>query len=429
MAFVFVPMLVSVASPAFAQDPPAANVAPEVSPSSSVPSASAPVDVPPKSPASAPPAAPSAPAPAKDARPEPSAADKLGELFDFENVAPPVGRAAPPTEAATRGKGHVRAGLEVFAQYGLRDTAGATGEHTWFHTFDVPRVHVAVEGEWKEVRGRVLVEATRSASEGALIGVAGDSLVLRVREAYAAYRPWKPLEISAGVIPTLTVPNLDGTWMMRPVASSVMEANGFGTPADLGAKARVDVPGGYGFFALAATNGEGYTNREQNRGKNVEALAEVHPLAGVSPTLSALGAFVSYSAGSTGTGRAKANRLTGGLVWQGDRVRGGALVSHAWGLADLGSARALALSAFVRVEPLSRLYLGARFDHVLRDLVSDASVPESTLSTLIGSVGYRVVEPLETFVAVTRQVPTTRARDEVPGSDFTELKVVGRVVF
>src|SRR5262249_32642976 len=77
----------------------------------------------------------------------------------------PVGHAAPPTEAATRGTGTVRAGLEVFAQYSYRNFFAPENNRTWFHAFDVPRVHGAVEGSWEQARGRVVLEAVRSASE------------------------------------------------------------------------------------------------------------------------------------------------------------------------------------------------------------------------------------------------------------------------
>ena len=73
--------------------------------------------------------------------------------------------------------------------------SGPGSSSTWFHAFDVPRVHAAVEGAYDDtLRGRVVMEAVRSASEGALIGVSGDSLVIRVREAYGAYRPVEALE-------------------------------------------------------------------------------------------------------------------------------------------------------------------------------------------------------------------------------------------
>jgi len=337
---------------------------------------------------------------------------------------PPEGQAAPPTEAATRSDAKIRAGLEVFAEYNYRSTSGPGGGGNWFHAFDVPRIHGALEGSWESVRGRVVLEAVRSASEGALIGVAGDSLVLRVREAYAAYRAFDRLEVQAGVIPTLTVPELDGTWMLRPVAASGLEANQLATPADLGAKVRLDIQDRYGFVAVAATNGEGYTSRELNRGKNLEAAVEIHPLP--RGPLLPLGVFASYQAGSTGTVSARADRLTSGLVWQGVRVRGGAFFTYAWGVAQVGTQHAALGTAFVRVEPVARLLAGVRMDVAVRDV---RTAPADAISTLWLTTGYRLADPLEVFLVGSRSIPTTRAENEVPGSDAWTLRVTGRVIF
>ncbi len=335
-----------------------------------------------------------------------------------------VGRPAPPTEAATRTDAQVRAGLEVFAQYSYRNTGGPGDNRTWFHVFDVPRVHGAIEGSWERARGRVVIEAVRSASEGALLGVAGDSLVLRVREGYGAYRPIDALEIAAGVVPTLTVPELDGTWMLRAVAPSGLESSGLASPADLGARASFELPAGHGRLSAGAFNGEGYASRELNRGKNLEGAAEIHPLA--SGALRPLGVFGSYTSGSTGTTLARADRATGGLVWQDARVRGGAFFTYAWGVAQLGTQRAIVASAFVRVEPVRRVLLGARADHVVRDVGGE---PRDALTTLWIAGGYRLADPLETFLALTRAIPTTRAQNELPGSNLWELRLIGRVIF
>ncbi|MBX3227260.1 MAG: hypothetical protein KIT84_35010 [Labilithrix sp.] len=333
----------------------------------------------------------------------------------------PLGRAAPPTEAGSRAVGPLKAGLEVFAQYMYRSVAGGS----WFHVFDVPRVHGAVEGEYEHARGRVVVEAVRSAAEGALVGVAGDSLVLRVREAWASYRPVVPLEVSAGVIPTLTVPDLDGTWMMRVVAPSGLESSALMTPADLGAKARVELPAGYGWVATAFTNGDGYTSRELNRGKTTEVAAEGHPLANVR-ALRPLAFLASYVGGSTGTSLARANRVTGGALWQGERIRAGVYATHAWGVAQLGTQRAILASAFVRLEPIPRLLLAARADHWIRNTGAEQA---DRITTLWLAAGYRVALPIEVFLAADRALPTARAASEVPGSDAWQLRVIGRVVF
>lgn len=334
----------------------------------------------------------------------------------------PSGRAAPPTESA-RGSGALRVGLEAVAQYAYRSFAGPGDDRTWYHDFDVPRVHGAIEGEAEHARGRLVLEATRSASEGALVGVSGDSLVLRVREAYGAYRVVQPLELSAGVVPTLTVPEIDGTWMLRAVAPSGLEANDVLPAADLGGRIRFDAPRDLGFFAIAAYNGEGYNARELNRGKTVEGAAGLHPFAG--GALEPLGLFASYVAGSRGTARARADRLTGGLEWQGARVRAGVFVTHAWGVARLGTQRAFVGSAFARLEPIRRLLLGARIDHTIRD----AAAGDDAVTTIWGVAGYRLARPLETFLALTRSIPTARAGAELPGSDSWELRAISRVVF
>jgi hypothetical protein len=335
----------------------------------------------------------------------------------------PEGRAAPSTESARRGiaAGPIRAGLEIFAQYTYRQTAGAP----WYHVFDAPRVHGAIEGERGDVRGRLVLEGVRSAAEGSLVGVAGDSLVIRVREAYAAYRAWGVIEASAGVIPTLTVPELDGTWMMRAIAPSALEASALLAPADLGVKIRSELPRGYGWVGASASNGEGYTSRELNRGKNMEGALEVHPLASM-PALLPLAIFASYSAGSSGTALARANRVTAGLLWQGRRVRAGAYGTWARGVAELGTQEAQVSSVFVRAEPLDRVLLGARVDHVVRNA---GATPADAITTVFLAAGYRIAAPLEAFLALTRSIPTTRADGEQPGSDLWDLRVIGRVLF
>ena len=338
---------------------------------------------------------------------------------------PPEGRAAPPTESATRSPAKLRAGLEVFAEYIYRRTSGPGSSSSWFHAFDVPRVHGAIEGEYQDnVRGRLVVEAVRSASEGALVGVAGDSLVVRIREAYGAYKPIEELEVSAGVIPTLTIPELDGTWMLRALAPSGLEANGLGSPADLGAKVRLEAPARYGWAALAVLNGEGYAGRELNRGKSMEGAFEIHPLP--HGALLPLGIFFSFNTGSVGTLGARSDRLTSGIVWQGVRLRAGAFATYGWGIAQNGTQHAALVTAFVRAEPIPRVLVGARVDVAVRDV---RTAPADAISTLWLTAGYRVAEPLEVFLAGTRTIPTTRANAEVPGSDAWALRVIGRVVF
>lgn len=352
----------------------------------------------------------------------PAAAKEKTKSTNENAVQGPEGQAAPPTAAGTTGSFHVTPGLEVFAQYSLRRTATLDGQAPWFHVFDVPRVHAAITGEFRSATGRVVLEGVRSASEGALIGVSGDSLVLRLREAWAGYRYKNWFSAAMGVVPTITVPELEGTWRLRVVGPAPLEQTGMASPADLGITGRFNFPKQYGYVAAGVYNGEGYTRRELNRGKNVEIAASLHPAPGGAAR--AFGIFASYVIGSSGTGAARADRLTAALLWQGVRLRAGIGSTYAWGLADDGARRSVLLDAFVRVEPIDQLMLGLRGSYWNRNLT--ATDPD-TLFNVTGSVGYRWVRPFETHVAISKQVPSLVAQSAIAGSDFWEFRLVSRI--
>jgi len=359
----------------------------------------------------------------RNAQAEASAAPKEKRPTTADPQLGPEGQAAPPTAAGTTGSGAVTPGLEVFAQYSLRRTTTLDGQSPWFHLFDVPRVHGAITGEFGPVKGRVVLEAVRSAGEGALIGVAGDSLVLRLREAWAGYRYKEWFSAAMGVVPTLTVPELEGTWRLRVVGPAPLEQTGMAAPADLGLTGRFNFPKNYGYIAAGVFNGEGYTRRELNRGKNVEIAASVHPVPGGAAR--PFGIFGSYVIGSSGTGAARSDRLTASLLWQGIRVRAGAGMTYAWGLNDDGTRRSVLFDAFCRIEPVNRLLLGLRGSFWNRNL--EGSEPD-TLLNVTGSVGYRWAGPFETHAVVTKQAPSVVAQSALAGSDFWEFRLVSRFV-
>jgi hypothetical protein len=337
----------------------------------------------------------------------------------------PEAEETPATAAATTSTdSHVRAGAEVFAQYSFTSTNSQTSASTSASSFDVPRVHGAVEGDYGPLFGRIVLEAVQSASQGALTGVAGDSLVMRVREAYAAYRFEHLLEVRAGVIPELTIPALDGTWVLRPVMASPQETSGLYAPADLGASVVATLPEHWGWLGVGAYNGEGYAQQELNTGKNVELAAEIHPLhfTGLLP----LGVFGSYTSGSQGTESARANRLTGGLLYQGKRIRAGADYTFGWGVGTNGTQDSSLVDGFARVEPVSRFIVGGRLSYLTRNT---SALSADTVTSLMGTLGWRFGDPLEAFVAVTRAWASTEAQAEAPGSDFTQLQLIAHVVF
>ncbi len=343
----------------------------------------------------------------------------VGPRPEYEGVA------GPPTSAGTTPLAFfVHPGIELFAQYAFTLTYPSTGSSTWFHDFEVPRVHASVEAEYGPVRGRILLEGVESANEGALTGVGGDSVVLRVREAYAAWAPLKGLDVLFGVVPTLTIPEFDGTWLLRTIAPSTLENSGLVSPADLGGTLRYRFPEKYGWVAVAAYDGEGYTSPELNRGKNVEIAAELHPLP--HGALLPLAVFGSYVGGSSGSDSARSDRVTGAVLWQGRRVRAGFDYTYAWGVGDDAVQSSTITEGFARVEPIDRLLLGAQGSYWIRNTGAPST---DAITTIIGSVGWRIADPLEVHLAVTRALPTAFTQSELSGSDYLELRAVTRVVF
>lgn len=318
----------------------------------------------------------------------------------------------------------IEPGLDVIAAYALKVTPGEGAAPTeWYHQFEMARAMPTLRVTAGPATAALTLEGVYSASEGALIGVAGDSFLIRVREARAGYRYKTWVAIDAGIVPTFTVPLLDRAFGLRALGPVSGELTGFTAPADLGVVAKVSLPLGYGFVGAGAYNGEGYTNRELNRGKNIEVAALFHPMPrGV---LAPLGVYGAYVNGSSGTGSARADRVTAALLWEGERVRGGAAFTYALGVRDDGSREAASIDWSLRGEPIERFILGARGFVYLRDVKAD----DDRLISITGLVGFRVIAPLETFLALTRQLPEAATRSALPGSDFWEGRAAARFVF
>lgn len=325
----------------------------------------------------------------------------------------------------------VRPLLEVFGQYALRNFTGAGARPGWFHQFDLTRAFAGVEGRYKGAIGRVLLEATRSANDGGLIGVAGNSLVMNVREAYAGYHvaPWNErygsLEGRLGIVPTLFVPLVERAWRLRVLEKTTIERGGFFFPADVGAQVRYGLPKQLGAVAVSFENGEGYQRPELNRGKSTAVALELHPLATVSESLVPLTLMAGYQDNSIGTDGTRADRIVAGAMWLADRVHGGSTFVYGLGADGDGAKIAYAVDAFVGVEPWGPLLLGARISHTRRD----TRVAGDTVTQVLGTVGVRIAPPLEVYLAGARNWLGVASRSALPGEDYFEGRVAARVVF
>lgn len=317
----------------------------------------------------------------------------------------------------------VEAHLSVIAQYvlSLRTEDDVTD---WFHEFELPRGHARVDASYEHARARVLVEAVRSASEGSLIGVAGDSFVVRMREAWGSYAAWGILESRLGLVPTMTTGVIESLWGMRVLAPSGAERANLHVPADLGGTIRGLFPEGWGWVGVGAYNGEGYAQRELNRGKNIELATAIHPLAFKEETLP-LTVQLSYVAGSRGVALGRADRLTASLGWMGEVIRGGLSFTYAWGVDAQPDTESVLGEAFLRVMPIERLALGVNATAWLRDVASESDYQVA----LTGGAGYYVVEPLGIFLALDGLLQGEEAvQSSAPKDDF-RLRVIGSVDF
>lgn len=413
-------------APPAAADTPESPAATPVAPAATPVAPAAPAATPAASTAPAAPAAPAAPK-AVDTAPEPPAAAPPATVpGDPVKVA-----SLPPEPPSVRWRlpswmpsVDIEPGLDVIAAYALKVTPGEGSAPTgWFHSFEMARAMASLRVAVGPAAAALTLEGVYSASEGALTGVAGDSFVMRVREARVGYRHETWLSVDAGIVPTFTVPLLDQAFGLRALGPVSGELTGFTAPADLGIVGKVHLPAGYGFVGVGAYNGEGYTNRELNRGKNIEVAALVRPVP--RGFFAPFGVYGAYTNGSSGTGASRADRVTAALLWEGDRVRGGAAFTYALGVRDDGTREAFSVDWSLRVEPVSRFILGARGFVYARD-VRDG---DDRILSVTGLVGYRIAAPLEAFLALTRQLPEAATRSALPGSDFWEGRAAARFLF
>lgn len=306
-------------------------------------------------------------------------------------------------------------GAHVIAEYALTFPEGAD----WNHEFRLSRGWAWLGFRFEGARGRVLLEAVRGSGAGSLFGVAGDSLIVRFREAWVGYRLFDVLELRGGLVPTMLTSALTELWALRAVTSIGLRTFELMAPADLGATLAFDIPEGWGRVAVAYYDGDGYTSRELNRGKTLEVFAELHPLCFVHE-LAPLTLTLAYQMGSVATTSARADRFIGGLAWNDPRWGVGADVSWLGGIGDRGEREGLLVDGWARVEPIERLLIGAYVSHFIRNL----ALGTDQLTVLTVAVGARIVEPLRAFLALDGRFADDVAQLAEPGTRGWTVRVV-----
>jgi len=177
------------------------------------------------------------------------------------------------------------------------------------------------------------LEATRAAAPESLLGVDGNSLVVRVKRAYGARRfelgPVQ-LEARAGLAPDRFTARMDGALDLRATGPLLAERGGFLETSELGAGVRLAALEGRVAAAFDVLQGEGRREVETNDVWDVAGLLEVEPVDGVHVLGHA-------RRGRLGPGEARNNRLGGGLAWRGERHAAGVEYHRADGVDGRGS--------------------------------------------------------------------------------------------
>jgi hypothetical protein len=305
-------------------------------------------------------------------------------------VAPP----RRPPEAASAGPDGRERRIEVqgeaFVRYAHERWNGQQAR-----AFDLPRARLGADAVLREhLAARVLIETVRSAAPGSLYGVEGDSIVLRAREIYGELRSptdWPArVRLRLGLLPTLAITPLEQMWGRRVVAPSAQEASGLLSPSDLGAALLVALPRRLGEIAVAAVNGEGFTQREQNEGKNLQFRLWLTPLDALLPPSLSVKVLVHVEDGSLGPTQARADRHVGGLSVE--HLRGALGVDGTFANGSYGNSAQYArtATAWARVGPFQGFEAVVRLDQVDPD--RRANQGEDRVTTWQTGVGYHGVQ-------------------------------------
>jgi hypothetical protein len=282
-------------------------------------------------------------------------------------------------------------GLTLDAQLFAGYHASFFADDQTFNAFVLDRAELGTAWRGRdEVGAELRLEAVRSAGEGSLLGVDGDSLVLRVKRAWAFWGADLPagltLRLDGGLVPEPLITEVERTYALRGLAPLLAESGGLFDTSDLGAVLHLTAWDARLRLALSATNGEGRNAREQNEGKTIGAtlgLTALRTDAGLDLVL-----FGVYRDGSVGVGRARDDRFGGGFALRHPDAGLGALFLAADGYAGDSDRRAQGIEAWADARLLwDALGVAVRFERLTFEPGDDAEASRQRVTgALFGDI-------------------------------------------
>ena len=264
-----------------------------------------------------------------------------------------VDRAAPTAPAGLA----MSAFAQTFAHFEARFAEDAD-----FDEFALGRGELGSCATYAGVGGLLVnLEAVRSAGPDSLFGVAGDSLIVRAKHAFAFTAQdfgVARLRVQLGLVPDPWTQTLEGHYDLRGVAPTLAERAAFFDTSDLGVTAAVVAREERVAVRVAYLNGEGRTQSEQTPGKNLTLVLSGTPLSLDLAGPLQVNLHFGYRDGSIGAGKAKNHRLFGALTALHPRAKGGVEWAEAYGYRGRGEVEARILAAWASGAILVP-YLGA----------------------------------------------------------------------
>jgi hypothetical protein len=299
---------------------------------------------------------------------------------------------APAAEEADHSSHRLIVFGEVFGNWEFSER-----DESAFNEFRIDRAEFGLGWRFPVEAGFfVRMETIRSAGPDSLFGIAGNSIIPRLKEGYAFYEPkvWRG-EVTArvGLIPDIWVQTLLDRYQLRAASPLASERNQFFARSDVGASVGYEILDGLVAARVAVTNGEGRARVERNNGKNTTAVVSVSPVDfELFDQPAEFAAHVMGRDGSTGVDSTRNHRVAGALTLDNPRLSAGVEFARAWGLADRPGLDAVTLGGWVRGEPVEQwLGLYGRFDHTNRGPQGDLTLGGETAVDALVAGAYSTI--------------------------------------
>lgn len=339
---------------------------------------------------------------------------------EAQTLLPPVTPASPGQLQGTLGPLALGVTGDLFATYRL-----VSRQDQLLHEFELSRVQMTA---WAGFRGLVgtqfTVDTVRSSGGRSYFGIDGDSILPRLKWAFAEATPWRHyIALRAGIVPDLILQFAEASWGYRVQGPTGLERDALFTPGDVGATVEAALPWQVGSVAVSVVNGEGLSLREQNSGKNLTAALRITPLRMRAPDLIVHALFRD---GSVGAGSAADRRVAGGVTYASPRLGAGAIATLAMGYRGVGDQWAAHLSTWLRGDLAAGFGLLGRVDLLWPDARGEDPAGSMQMR-LIGGLSYALPSIVRLIVSYDGTLPFGGLSAQVPAIREHTLQVQAEV--